>query len=98
MTKIDKIHIEDKSNLSDQELIIGPLRVFPGKLSVSRTLGDIEAKDADFEGIPNCVSFEPEIAKFSVDQNDDFIFLGCDGIFEKLESVEVSKIIWKTIS
>lgn len=59
MTKIDKIHVEDKSNLTQQEYIIGPLRVFPGKLSVTRTLGDIEAKDRDFEGIPNCISFEP---------------------------------------
>jgi protein phosphatase 2C family protein 2/3 len=27
------------------EAIIGPLRIFPGKLSVSRTIGDVEAKD-----------------------------------------------------
>jgi protein phosphatase 2C family protein 2/3 len=87
MTKIDKLHVEDKSTLNDQELIIGPLRVFPGKLSVTRTLGDIEAKDPEFEGIPNCISFEPEIAKFTIDKNDDFLFLGCDGIFEKLESI-----------
>ena len=59
MTKIDKLHVEDKTTLTDQEYIIGPLRVFPGKLSVTRTLGDIQAKDTDFEGIPNCVSFEP---------------------------------------
>ena len=26
------------------ERVIGPLRIFPGKLSVSRTIGDIEAK------------------------------------------------------
>ena len=25
--------------------ILGPLRILPGKLSVSRTLGDIEAKE-----------------------------------------------------
>lgn len=59
MTKMDKIHLEDKSLLSEQEFIIGPLRVYPGKLSVTRTLGDIEAKDPDFQGIPNCISFEP---------------------------------------
>jgi serine/threonine protein phosphatase PrpC len=60
------------------------LRVYPGKLSVARTLGDIEAKDPDFQGIPNCISFEPEITKFMIEDNDDFLFLGCDGIFEKL--------------
>lgn len=55
--------------------------MYPGKLSVTRTLGDIEAKDPDFQGIPNCISFEPEIAKFNIEKNDDFLFLGCDGIF-----------------
>ena len=73
------------------------MRVHPGKLSVTRTFGDIEAKDADFQGMPNCVSVEPEIAKFRLSKNDDFIFLGCDGIFEKLESVEANKIMWQII-
>ncbi len=54
---MDKIHIEDKSQLTEQQFIIGPLRVHPGKLSVTRTLGDIEAKDSDFQGIPNCITF-----------------------------------------
>lgn len=41
MTKIDRLNVEDKSTLNENEFIIGPLRVFPGKLSVTRTLGDI---------------------------------------------------------
>ena len=28
----------------DAQIILGPLRVLPGRLSVSRTFGDIEAK------------------------------------------------------
>lgn len=40
-------------------MIIGPLRVFPGKLSVTRTIGDIEAKLPEFGGIANCISTEP---------------------------------------
>jgi hypothetical protein len=39
MTKVTKK--EEKT-----ETIIGPLRIYPGKLSVTRTIGDIEAKDA----------------------------------------------------
>lgn len=31
-------------------MIIGPLRVYPGKLSVTRTIGDIEAKDKELGG------------------------------------------------
>lgn len=48
------------------EKVIGPLRIFPGKLSVSRTIGDIEAKDPQFGGNPGVVSGEPEIRKFKL--------------------------------
>lgn len=44
---------------SEDKPIIGPLRVHPGKLSITRTIGDIEAKDSEFGGIGNCVIFEP---------------------------------------
>lgn len=37
------------------------MRVFPGRLSVSRTFGDIEAKVREYGGIPNVISAEPEI-------------------------------------
>jgi len=42
-------------------VILGPLRVFPGRLSVSRTFGDVEAKLTKFGGNPNVVIAEPEI-------------------------------------
>ena len=29
------------------DMIVGPLRVFPGRLSTTRTFGDFEAKDAN---------------------------------------------------
>lgn len=44
----------------------GPLRVFPGRLSVARTFGDIEAKHPRFGGNPNVVTCEPEIKSFKV--------------------------------
>ena len=31
-------------NTNNQQVILGPFRVLPGRLSVSRTFGDIEAK------------------------------------------------------
>lgn len=37
------------------EIIIGPIRVFPGRLSVSRTFGDPEAKIPTKGGNPNVV-------------------------------------------
>ena len=44
----------------------GPLRVFPGRLSVSRTIGDIEAKRKEFGGIPNVVSAVPTVKMVEV--------------------------------
>lgn len=45
----------------DPEYIIGPIRVLPGRLSVSRTFGDPEAKLAYRGGNMNVVKAEPEI-------------------------------------
>ena len=42
-------------------MIIGPFRVAPGRLSVSRTFGDIEAKLPEMGGLPNVVICDPEI-------------------------------------
>ena len=46
---------------SEPEYVIGPIRVLPGRLSVSRTFGDPEAKLAYRGGNMNVVKAEPEI-------------------------------------
>ena len=45
-------------------MMYGPYRVLPGKLSVSRTFGDIEAKleTAPYEGKKGVVIAEPELS------------------------------------
>ena len=58
------------------------MRVFPGKLSVSRTFGDIEAKHPKYGGNLKVITCEPEIVSFKLQDNYDFILVGCDGIFE----------------
>ncbi|CAD8095732.1 unnamed protein product [Paramecium primaurelia] len=77
--------------------ILGPVRVNPGRLSVSRTFGDIEAKFERFGGNPKVVIAEPEIKQFKITNEHDFIVLGSDGIFDKLSSSDVMNIIWKDI-
>jgi protein phosphatase 2C family protein 2/3 len=74
----------------------GPLRVFPGRLSVSRTFGDIEAKRARFGGNPNVIISDPEIRTFKMQSNYDFIFIGCDGIFDRLNNKEIINQMWET--
>ena len=79
-----------------KELIVGPLRVLPGRLSVSRTFGDPEAKLESRGGNPNVVIATPEIYSFKLNKDHDFIVLGSDGIFDKINSDEVSKCVWNT--
>jgi len=45
-------------------MLLGPHRVFPGRLSVSRTFGDLEAKALKYDGNPNVVIAEPDIRSF----------------------------------
>lgn len=75
-------------------MIIGPHRVFPGRLSVSRTIGDIEAKDVRYGGNPMCVIPTPDIKSFKIRNNYDFIILGCDGVFEKLDNKQIINAAW----
>lgn len=92
----NKSYVPDPSpeNASGVQMIIGPHRVFPGRLSVSRTIGDIEAKDPRYGGNPMCVIPTPDIKCFKIRNNYDFIVLGCDGVFEKLDNKAVINASW----
>ena len=78
--------------------VVGPLRVSPGKLSVSRTIGDISAKDPRYGGNPNVIISIPEIKYFDNSDKNDFILIFCDGVYEKLKNKDIIDCIWKEIS
>ena len=48
------------------ELVVGPLRVLPGRLSVCRTFGDPEAKLPQFGGNPHVIISDPELKSFKI--------------------------------
>ena len=85
------------SNNNRNSSVIGPLRVSPGKLSVSRTIGDIEAKDPKFGGNPNVIISIPEIKYFDNTDKNDFILIFCDGVYEKLKNKDIIDCIWNEI-
>lgn len=74
----------------------GPLRVFPGRLSVARTFGDIEAKKPRFGGNPNVIISDPEIRSFKIQPHFDYILIGCDGIFDRLQNREIIDTVWES--
>lgn len=79
----------------DQEF--GPHRVLPGRLSVSRTFGDLEAKIKQLGGNPNVVIAEPDIKAFRVTDAHDFIVMGSDGIFDKISNRECIQCMWNSL-
>ena len=83
------------NNNNNEQYLIGPYRVFPGRLSVSRTIGDIEAKNIKFGGNPNVIIAEPEIYSFDLNKdNIDFFIMGCDGIFDQMSNKDVFDCAW----
>ena len=76
------------------KILLGPYRVNPGKLSVSRTIGDAKAKLEKLGGIPNVIIPEPDIYVFDFyKDNIDYFILGCDGIFDRLKSCEIFQCV-----
>lgn len=65
-------------------------------MSVSRTFGDIEAKKQKYNGNPRVVIATPDIKVFKVEDNYDFMVLGCDGIFDKLSNSQVVQAAWES--
>ena len=87
------IKVEENYILKNK-ILLGPHRVFPGRLSVSRTVGDAEGKIPILGGNPNVIICKPDIYKFNISENDiDYFILGCDGIFDQLSSKDVFKCV-----
>jgi serine/threonine protein phosphatase PrpC len=85
--------------IAHEQIVLGPFRVLPGRLSVSRTFGDIEGKLEKYGGLEGVIIAEPEISKFTLKPDfHDFIVLGCDGIFDRLSNQQVLDVTWDTIN
>ena len=84
----------DNDSLNNQ-ILLGPYRVLPGRLSVSRTIGDVEAKKVQFGGNPKVIIPNPDIFCYDLNKdNIDFIILGCDGIYDQISSNEILDLAW----
>lgn len=82
-----------------QQIVLGPHRVLPGRLSVSRTFGDIEGKWSKYGGKEGVIVAQPEISQFTIKPDfHDFIVLGCDGIFDRLTNQHVLDITWDSFN
>jgi protein phosphatase 2C family protein 2/3 len=73
---------------------VAPCRVHPGRLAVSRSLGDYPAKIPQHGGNPLAIISCPEIRAFRTDNTHDFILIASDGVFDKLSNKECVGTIW----
>ena len=89
-----KIYQSNVINPSNQaQSILGPVRVLPGRLSVSRTFGDCMAKFEKYGGNPRCIVAEPDIFKVPNKADLDFILIASDGIFDRIETDATCKLV-----
>ena len=89
----DKAELEKyKNNGNSSEEII--LRVYPSDLAITRSIGDIKAKKTEFGGKEGSLINKPDIYIHDVNSTDDFIVMGCDGIFDDLTNNEVVNAAW----
>jgi len=72
---------------------MGPWRVFPGRLSVSRTFGDCMAKMEKYGGNPLCITAEADIFTVKVEDDLDFVLIGSDGIFDRISTEVTAQIV-----
>lgn len=75
----------------------GPVRVFPGRLNVSRSFGDIEAKEPKFGGKAGVIIAVPDVKVLKITSELDYFVLASDGVYDKLENEEVINSCWRGI-
>ena len=68
----------------------GPHRVSPGRLSVTRAFGNAGAKDRNRGGNPDCIISRPEIFIKTLDETCEFIFIGSDGVYDRLKDADIT--------
>ena len=72
-----------------------PYRVSPGGLAVARTIGDFYAKLPELGGKKGLVSSDPCVNVLRIDDKSDFLIMGCDGIYDRLDNDRIFKKIWE---
>ena len=85
-------YITNKNN-NNNIFLVGPYRINPGGLSITRSIGDFSSKILSYGGMPNTIIPKPEIISYKITSDTDFIFLASDGIFNVMKNIEIIHLI-----
>jgi protein phosphatase 2C family protein 2/3 len=96
--KIDESQINFITNKSDLEKYSKQkeaiFRHFPSDLAVMRTIGDLAVKKKEYGGLPGNIIATPDIFVYDYSPSQDFMVMGCDGIFDDLSNEEIVEAAW----
>ena len=73
------------------------IKINPGALKITRSIGDIESKFPQFGGKINVISNRPDIISFKIKNEMDFIFLCNNEINNYLNAKEFCIIVYETM-
>ena len=78
---------------------IGPERVYPGGIALSRGLGDINLKLPSKGVVPSdkLIICDPEIIQTKITPKDEFIIIGSDGFWDAVSSQEAVEMTMELI-
>ena len=85
-------YIINKNN-NNNIFLVGPYRINPGGLSITRSIGDFSSKILSYGGMPNTIIPKPEIISYKITSDTDFVFLASDGIFNVMKNIEIIHLI-----
>ena len=79
--------------LNEMIYLLGPLRVKPGNMKVTRTIGNIEVKR---NGCNKVIIHKPSIIQYdltAIGNNEEYLILGNNGLFEHLKHNDIIKCL-----
>ena len=82
---------QEEKNSSDEDKVF---REYPFDLAVMRTMGDIKVKKREFGGNSGTILNVPDIFIYDINTGDDFIIMGCNGIFDDLSNQDIIDAAW----
>ena len=86
---------EFDAHLKDPEVVY---RIYPCDLAVSGTIGGVKAKSKELNAVPGCISSNCEIFVFDNNNSNDFIIMGCDGIYDCLSNKDLVDTAWFAVN
>ena len=69
-------------------------RHFPSDLAVMRSVGDLKSKKKEYGGLPGNIIGIPDVFIYDYNASNDFMIMGCDGIYDDLSNEEIVKAAW----